>query len=220
MELLRRDWWASARGGASVALFCALALWATGCRTDEGSVPSRLADGTQARTSTIAFEGVDAEVVMTTSRSVDASENACRPRETGSRRIERVDARGTSVTVVSRDRRWIWACDATGLRRACGHAFGRLEPRRTLDPRLSLTCRDADGAPLGFAWVQPSPTTRYVVVERDGYAEAYRVRGGTPVRVTADDVDGAESSARVRYSEHARDGSLLRTAMLDAHVSD
>jgi hypothetical protein len=60
---------------------------------------------------------------------------------------------------------------------------------------------------------------RYVVVQASGHAEAYAVVGGTPVRVTTEDVDVGMSRATFIVSEHARDGRRLRAYELAAQVA-
>lgn len=193
----------------------------SGCTGDDSRTPARLADGTTARTATIAFEGVDAPVVMTT-QAATAPGEGCDSRDAGDHAtaVRRVDTLGTSITVLSSDGRRVWACDSTSSNAACGRAFGRVDSGVAFDPRLSLTCRDAEGGPLGFMWVQPSIDAGYVVVRRRGYAEAYPVRGTAPIRVTADNVDPATSSASVDVSEHGPGGARLRQATEEAHVSD
>jgi hypothetical protein len=206
-----QGWWVLV---GAVSVLVAVAA----CRHDEPVPPTRLADGTRARISTIPFEGLGSPVVLTSASRARAP--ACALPRSGALRVERVGVRGRSITVVSLDRQWVWACDSTVSHRSCGQAFGRLRPQGLTDPRLSLTCRDAGGMPLGFAWVEPTPTTAFVVVEQDGYAEAYPVLRQTPVRVTTSNVDVATSSARARYSLHARDGGVVGSGTLDAQVSD
>ena len=72
---------------------------------------------------------------------------------------------------------------------------------------------------VGFAWVQPSDAAAYVVVQQPGHAEVYAASGTTPVRVTTTDVDLASSHATFAISEHARDGSRLRSYDLEAQVA-
>lgn len=133
--------------------------------------------------------------------------------------VERVGVSGSSVTAVSRIERTAHACDATEQGVTCGAGFARLRVGRALDPRLSLTCRDAEGAAVAFAWIEPSPGAAYVVVMREGYAEAYRVVGRLPVRVTSTDVDPNASSARFELSEHARSGALIRRYVIQPGVA-
>lgn len=138
--------------------------------------------------------------------------------------VERIGVSGASVTFFDAGHRGVHACDATDLRHRragswCAHAFGRVAGSRLRDPRLTITCRDADGRPIGFAWVQPSDAALYVVAQQSGYAEVYAASGIAPVRVTTTDVDVASSHATFAISEHARDGARLRSYHLEAQVA-
>ena len=119
----------------------------------------------------------------------------------------------------------LFACDASastavGRTAFCGNAYGRLEHGRLRDPRLDLAaCRTAGGDSVGFAWVEPRPDAAYVAVRQKGFMEVYPVRRATPVRVTTLDVDPDASGATFELSEHARDGTLLRTSTLQARVA-
>lgn len=137
--------------------------------------------------------------------------------------VERTGASGVSVTFFD-GRRGVHACDATDLDRSraerwCGHAFGRVVGARLRDPRLTVICRGADGEPIGFAWVQPSDAAAYVVVQQPGYAEVYAVSGTAPVRVTTSDVNLTSSGATFSISEHAMDGTRLRSYDVEAQVA-
>jgi hypothetical protein len=138
--------------------------------------------------------------------------------------VERVGVSGATVTFSDSLNRELRGCDASRARREggtiwCGRAFARLRAGRLDDPRLSLTCRDAEGNPLGFAWIQPDPGATYVVVARSGYDEVHRVVTGLPVRVTTADVDQADATARLEVGEHGRDGRRLRSYEVEARVS-
>jgi hypothetical protein len=65
----------------------------------------------------------------------------------------------------------------------------------------------------------PAHRTRYLVVAQHGYAEAYEVLAGLPVRVTSQEVDVQDSSATFRVSEHDRDGQLLRRYLVETAVA-
>ena len=138
--------------------------------------------------------------------------------------VERTSVSGVSITFYDPGRRGVHACDATDVSRSragrwCAHAFGRVSGARVRDPRLTITCRDADDRHVGFAWVQPSDAAVYVVVQEPGHAEVYAGSGATPVRVTTTDVDLASSHATFVISEHTRDGSRLRSYDLEAQVA-
>ncbi len=187
--------------------------------SERAAPPTQLVDGSRAAPSHVAFENVDAPVLATVARrrSVDARCDL----EVGPDAVvvERVGVSGASVTAWSPRERIVRACDRTTAGSPCGHAFTRLRPAGQLDPRLSLTCTDSDGARVGFAWIAPGARTTYVVVAHAQHAEAYRVLAGAPVRITTHDVDLATSSARFDVSEHAADGRRLDSYFLVARVA-
>jgi hypothetical protein len=140
--------------------------------------------------------------------------------------VERVDVHGTTVTSPGAEGRSLHGCDSgagstadADGQRWCGRAFGLLTDGRLRDPRLSLGCRDADGDPVGFAWIQPESEAAYVVVSHADHSAMYPVVGGLPVRVGTDDVDVESSSATFDVSEHARGGRRLRRYELEAVVA-
>lgn len=206
----------------------------SGCTGETPPTPTTLMDGSPARPPAVALEDVDVPSVATVVRvtpggspRVDSNAASCIA-SIGSQAegaiVERVGVDGLSVTFLGSGRRTAHACDAasgrSGTREAwCGHAFGRVEPGRPRDPRLSLSCRSADGDPVAFAWIQPDSATTHVVVRRSGYAEVYAVAAGAPVRVTTADADLASSRATFAISEHARDGSRIRSYELEAQVA-
>jgi hypothetical protein len=206
---------------------------AAGCAGDDRPVPTMLVDGTPAGPPPVTLEGVNGPTVV--SRARISSRGSATPgspigrcvsaaANPGRVVLERVGVSGASVTFSASRSRELRGCDASRVGGAggtswCGHAFARLRAGRLRDPRLSLTCRDAQGDLLGFLWIQPGPDTAYVVVARHGYHEVHPVVAGLPVRVTTDDVDLATASATIVGSEHARDGRRLRTYELEARVS-
>jgi hypothetical protein len=138
--------------------------------------------------------------------------------------VERIGVSGRSITFLGPGKRTAHACDSAASRRShgqqwCGHAFDRVDLARLHDPRLSLTCRAADGNPVGFAWIEPLRDTTYVVVQQAGYAEVYAVAGDIPVRVTTAETEVESSRAAFSISEHAADGRRLRSYELDAQVA-
>jgi hypothetical protein len=122
---------------------------------------------------------------------------------------------GESVTFLNASRRQVLGCDNGGGpreddRRWCGVAAGQLHAGRLRDPRLDLGCSTESGDPLGFVWVQPGRSTRYVAVRQPGYAEIYEVAGALPIRIATSDVDVGSLRASFAVSEYARDGRLVR----------
>jgi hypothetical protein len=199
-----------------------------GCNGNAHEVPTTLVDGSLARPPPVVLEGVDGPTLRTkvrrttTGAATEGSRaasclSALAHRQAGSV-VERIGASGASVTLLAARRRIAHACDATA-NTWCGRAFGRFEAGRLRDPRLSLTCRDSAGEPVGFAWLQPDPAATFVVVHSPGYAEVYRTARGVPVRVTTLEADLATSRATFRISEHGSDGRRLRAYELDAQVA-
>ena len=215
---------------ARAALRLGLALLAVvGCTHGAAAPPSVLSDGSRAHPPLVELDGVEGPALATRMRVLHPM--ALRPASPAARcvgdrdviLVERFGVSGMSVTFRDRDRRRLYACDATtpAADRAtwCGHAFARFYSGRLRDPRLSVTCRGDDEEAIGFAWIQPVADASYVVVARSGYSEVYAVAADMPVRVTTDDVDTGRSSASFSVSEHASDGRRLRAYVLVARVS-
>jgi hypothetical protein len=139
--------------------------------------------------------------------------------------VRRVSASGESVTFQGESGHSLRACDGEGFRAAskawCSYAFGRLTSGRLRDARLDFGgCKTSEGDPIAFAWIQPLPEARYVVVRRNGFSEAYETGDGIPVRVAVTErVDIARSRATFDVSEHTAIGRLLRRQELEAVVS-
>ena len=219
-----------ARRGLFVGATLALVV---GCTSESTPAPSALIDGSPVHPSSITFEGVERPLVATRVRVVPGGSRgerllraSCVPHAAPSGPVvERIGVSGVSVTFFDPGHRGVHACDATDFDRSraerwCAHAFGRFSRARSWDPRLTITCRDAGGEPVGFAWVEPSEAAAYVVARQLGYAEVYAAFGTTPVRVTTSDVDVVSSRATFAISEHTRDGGHLRSYELEAQVAN
>ncbi|HXG76269.1 MAG TPA: hypothetical protein VNJ53_06840 [Gaiellaceae bacterium] len=220
---------------ALAGLAClALAGLAAACSGDNRS-PSRLLDGSPAEKPPVDLEGVAGPVVLTRISAarlprarLGSSTAACLQGPARGRRavraLERVGVAARSVTVADAGPRTLVACDESAGPREpegqwCGSAFAVLRAGRLPDPRLDVLCRTAEDEPIAFAWVEPASGARYLVVEQPGYAEAYRVVAGLPVRVaTVADVS-LEGFARFSLSEHDARGRQLRRYVLDARVA-
>jgi hypothetical protein len=197
--------------------------------------PATLVDGSPVHTPDLALEGVGGPVIVARTTIVPGHRLAASPatgsclRSGWSERpappaVHRVGSAGESVTFASGSRRALLGCDGTGARGArrwCGHAFGRLGRGRLRDPRLDLGgCLAPDRRPVAFAWIVPGSGTRYLVVRRRGFSEAYPTAAGLPVRIAfTEGLDVERSRASVEVSEHAEDGRRLRALELEAVVS-
>ena len=216
---------------AAVSGYAAIAV--TACGGSE-SPPTSLLDGSPAVAPPVVLEGVDgpaieADVVVIPRRRVTpaSAEAAClRGAEDADLGplVVRVGTYARSVTFRAAARRALIACETASPGREgggswCGRAFGLLRGGRLQDPRLDLACTGADGRPIAFAWVEPSPRATYVAVEERGYLEVYTPAGGLPVRVVTTDVEIPDSSASFAVSEHDRSGHLLRRYRLEATVA-
>jgi hypothetical protein len=211
--------------GTALALGLLLAGMA-GCGGGEGGTSARLLDGSRVSLPA-ALRGLGGSPVATRLERVAAgAPTGCSVAPLGSVRaaVRRVGVRSETVTLrVGRDVR---ACDRDRSATAeiggrwCGVSAGRLRAGRLRDPRLDL-CADSTGRlAAAFAWIQPSPATRFVVVDQPGYEEVYRVAGGLPVRIsTATDIDGHSSSAVFVYAEYSASGRMLGRTTLRALVA-
>lgn len=229
--------WANLLASRLAPALTAVAVVVAGCGSGSGGdVPEALVDGSPARTLDLHFEGVDAPVLRTRRRSLDLPTARADSRLASCLHanwsslpaepvVHRVGISGESVTFQSLSGHTLQACDGAGHSAAskawCGLAFGRTVGGLLRDPRLDLGgCRTDDGDAIAFLWVEPGPGTRFVVVDRGGFSEAYEVDGDLPVRVAVTErVDVAGSRAVVRVSEHSSTGRLLRRRELEAVVS-
>ena len=228
------------RGGraeaAPRALVIAAVVALVACTDGGSNVPSRLVDGTATRDAPVELENVsDAvltrvetlrlEEVVAGSSAAHCLRRWKRDVRAAAPIVRRLGVHTETVTFRDESGMWLLACDdSTGPREAgrrwCGSIPGRLYAGRLRDPRVDIGCTTADGARVGFAWVQPVPRARYVAVEQDGYTEVYEAAGGLPIRTATTSgvvVEGAR--ARFQLSDHASDGSLLRQYGLDAPVA-
>ena len=101
----------------------------------------------------------------------------------------------------------------------CGGAAGRLDNGMLNDPRLDL-CTNTDDELTAFAWVEPRPDAKWVVVSDADKREVYEVAESLPVRVTTTDGTAPESSkASFDIEEYGADGTKLREYTLEAAVA-
>lgn len=214
-------------------LAVALAVGALGCGGSP-TPPSTLLDGSPARRAPVEIEGVPIALSRVAIQDVESVTEGSRvddciadhwPDEASGVAIHRIGVLDESVTFASRSGRSVSACDDTGNtgdgRTWCGQAFGMLVKGSLRDPRLDLgSCLSEDDVPVAFAWVEPGPQTRYVVIHEAGFGVAYETAAGLPIRVaTAAGVDVEHSRAVLVLSEHAADGRMIRAYELEAYVA-
>jgi hypothetical protein len=197
------------------------------------AAPERLLDGSPAIAPTVELASIGEEAIASKVEVVAAGRLA--RNTTAATCLEEIglDARagpvvtrtgvdGKSVTVRAVSGPGLHACDGTGKRRRdqwCGRAYGRVEDGRLGDPRLDLTCTDAAGEAIAFAWIEPRSDARYVAVRQRGFIEVHKTAADLPVRVTTTDVSPEESAAAFEISEHDFQGALLRRYTLKADVA-
>lgn len=213
----------------------ALVVFSAGCLGSERA-PDRLMDGSEAAALPVELEGIEDPAVLTKVRVVPPSARARRSRSASclderswsvrpqGPSVERVGVASESVTFEEESRRAVFGCSNSPgpreeNRRWCGGAYGQLYGGRLRDPRLDILCGTTD-KPVGFVWVHPGPTARYVSVEQPGYVEVYEVASDLPVRVaTVNGVEYERFRARFDLLEHDSHGELLREYELEAFVA-
>ena len=217
----------------SLATFALIGSTACFDRGRAQTVPTELLDGTPVRSPPVDLEGIGDPAVLTLVK-VASLENggertgSCHEiwggRPLAPTAVERVGVWTESVTLRERSGRALLGCDnAEGPReddrRWCGAAHGVLHEGELRDPRLDILCRAAEGAALGFAWIEPSLDAKYVAVSLPGFVEVYETAGRVPVRISTLDVDVERSTAAFDVSEHDVAGQLLRRYRLEAVVA-
>jgi hypothetical protein len=200
-----------------------------------GEPPERLADGARASPPRVDLQGASERTILTTVRVLVPEDvepgsrlAACLrsrlPAQPAGSLVERVTATGETVTFRDRSGHWLHGCDdvlPVRDRAWCAGASGRLFEGELRDPRLVLAgCATPGDDPVAFAWVEPGTDARYVVVERDGWSEAYEVAVGLPIRVaTTEGIEAEEARVEIELSEHDARGTLLRRSVLDVSVA-
>jgi hypothetical protein len=151
----------------------------------------------------------------------------CRPPSaTDALVVERIGVFGESLTFADRRGSTLFACDggfdAAGERAPpwCSGSAGRLVDGQLLDPRLDLGCRDREGRPLAYAWVEPIAGAHWIAVDQGGYMEVYEVLAKLPVRIsTAEHIDLARSRATFSLTQYDVTGRALVQGELQAGVA-
>jgi hypothetical protein len=140
--------------------------------------------------------------------------------------VERIGVFGESLTFADRRHRAVYACDGgfdpAGERRPpwCSSSAGRLFEGHLLDPRLNIGCRDRDGRPLAYAWVEPVRGAHWLGVDQHSYTEMYEVLSDLPVRIaTRHKVHLDRSSAEFDVTQYDVVGRELVSATIEAGVA-
>lgn len=213
----------------------ALLLVLAGCGGGDSS--PQLADGSSPQAVPAALESLDDAVLTRMAvkheSELDHSEYAACgvPRDGEDRTVvERTGVNGSSLTIESGS--LVYGCDKIPDLLIveddpdmpygnvwCAAPNGRIDEDRLNDSRLSL-CTNTDDELTGFAWVEPQPGTKWMVVSDAGYSEVYEVAESLPVRVTTTDgVQQFSSNASFAIEEYAADGSKLREYVLETAVA-
>jgi hypothetical protein len=140
--------------------------------------------------------------------------------------VERTGVFAESLTFADRGRRIVHACDGgldpAGERKPpwCGSAAGRLLRGRLLDPRLDILCRDKEGRPLAYAWVEPVAGVRWIGVDQGTYIEVYEVLAGLPVRIASTrGIQPGRARATFDVTQYDAHGKELVKGKLEAAVA-
>jgi hypothetical protein len=140
--------------------------------------------------------------------------------------VERIGVFGESLTFADDAGKTLYSCDGgtdpAGERRPpwCGGSSGRLLHGRLLDPRLDILCRDREGRPLAYAWVEPVPGAHWIGVDQGSYTEVYEVLAGLPVRVaTLRGIQLGRSRASFAVTQFDATGKALVEGPLEAAVA-
>jgi hypothetical protein len=140
--------------------------------------------------------------------------------------VERIGVFGESLTFAGRREATLFACDggfdAAGERAApwCSGAAGRLVDGHLLDPRLDVGCRDRDGKPLAYIWVEPVGGAHWIGVDQGPYTEVYEALAGLPVRIaTARQIDLTRSRATFAVTQYDAAGRELVQGDVEARVA-
>ena len=140
--------------------------------------------------------------------------------------VERTGVDSKSITFTGPKAGGVYACDGgvdpAGERRPpwCGTAFGERVEGRLLDPRLDVNCRDRDGKPVAYVFVEPVARAHWIGVDQGGYVELYEVLARLPVRVaTSTGISLDDARADVDVAQFDAAGRLLVRGELEAAVA-
>lgn len=140
--------------------------------------------------------------------------------------VERIGVFGESLTFVDRHKSTLFSCDGgfdAARERAppwCSRSAGRLFDGHLLDPRLDLGCRDRQGRPLAYVWVEPLAGAHWIGVDQGSYTEVYEALAGLPVRIaTARHIELARSRATFAVTQYDATGRELVQGEVEAGVA-
>jgi hypothetical protein len=86
-----------------------------------------------------------------------------------------------------------------------------------VDPRLDVSCRDSNGRPIAFGWIEPTREASSITVLGAGGRELYPAAGRVPVRVTTTRV--SFDAAAVDVAQYAADGRELERRRMVLRVA-
>lgn len=140
--------------------------------------------------------------------------------------VERTGVDSESITFTEPSASGVYACDGgvdpAGERLPpwCGTAFGERVDGRLLDPRLDVNCRDREGKPVAYLFVEPLARAHWIGVHQKGYIELYEVLARLPVRVaTSTGISIDDAHARIDVAQFDAAGRLLVRGELEAAVA-
>jgi hypothetical protein len=202
---------------------------AGGCRHGgESPTPERLLYGEPAQT----FAPVQ-DSVIAAGRVLDASTlgrrfASCSPGTdaNGAAVVERIGVFSESLSFTNRRRTTLYSCDGgddPSRERAspwCGRSVGRLLHGRVIDPRLDILCRERNGRPLAYVWVDPVRQAHWIGVDQGAYIELYEVLAALPVRVaTTRGIQLGRTRARLVVTQYDSHGKPLLHGIVEAAVA-
>jgi hypothetical protein len=211
-------------------------LAAAGCGGGGKSLhpPDRLSDGSRPAAVPPELSDVDGAVVVGTRviRGLELEQKpyvdclADVPGGSPTVAVERVTADGRTLTFATPDHRTLVACDGApnareGSKTWCGGEVGRLENGRVNDPRLDLAnCLTRDRRTVAYAFMQPAPGARWLVVDHDRFSEIYDARDPYAVRVsTTDGIDANAASAKFRIRSYDGAGKKIGDEIVATQVA-
>ncbi|MDX6415096.1 MAG: hypothetical protein QOH23_2506 [Gaiellaceae bacterium] len=211
------------------AIALAAVVLAGGCR-DGGKLatPERLLYGEPVQT----FAPVPGSVVAA-GRVLDATTlgrrfASCSPAADANAAVvvERIGVFSESLSFTNKRGTALYSCDGgddPSRERAppwCGRSVGRLLHGRLIDPRLDILCRERNGRPLAYLWVDPVRQAHWIGVDQGAYSELYEVLAGLPVRVATNrGIQLGRASARLVVAQYDAHGKPLLQGIVEAAVA-